>query len=120
MSPPFEASLASIAKQEYIPEERKFLLEIAHDAISSLLGGRELSIFTPSPHLSEPRGARMGPHYLPRSDLPQSRIAADSMENRSRNKNRSLHRRSFWRPGIRSVEVVFSVSEPALSAAEGW
>ena len=57
MSPPFEASLASIAKQEYIPEERKFLLEIAHDAISSLLGGRELSIFTPSPHLSEPRGA---------------------------------------------------------------
>ncbi len=57
MSPPFETSLSSIAKQKYIPEERKLLLAIAHDAISSLLGGRELSIFTPSTHLSEPRGA---------------------------------------------------------------
>ncbi len=57
MSPPFESSLSCIAKQEYIPEERKLLLEIARDAISSLLEGRELSIFTPSTHLSEPRGA---------------------------------------------------------------
>jgi AmmeMemoRadiSam system protein A len=56
MSPPFESSLSCIAKQEYIPEERKLLLQMAHDAISSLLEGRELSIFTASAHLSEPRG----------------------------------------------------------------
>ncbi|SRR6266568_5083253 len=57
MSPPFEASLASIARHEFSTEERKLLLHIAHDAILSLLEGRELSILTPSAHLSELRGA---------------------------------------------------------------
>src|SRR6266851_4780243 len=61
MSPPFEVSLSSVAQPaaqpEYSPEERKLLLQIAHDAILSLLEVRELLPLTPSAHLSEPRGA---------------------------------------------------------------
>jgi len=57
MSPPFEAPLAAIARHEFSPEERILLLNIAHDAILALLERRELSIFTPSAHLSELRGA---------------------------------------------------------------
>lgn len=41
---------------EYGPEERKLLLQIAHESILSLLEGRNISVSAPSPHLSEPRG----------------------------------------------------------------
>src|SRR5205823_1932449 len=57
MSTPFEAPLAAIARREFSPEERILLLNIAHDAIQAVLERRELSICTPSAHLSELRGA---------------------------------------------------------------
>jgi AmmeMemoRadiSam system protein A len=59
MSQPFEDSPATLAHPrtylEYSPEERKLLLQIAHESILSLLEGRAISLFTPSAHLSEPR-----------------------------------------------------------------
>jgi AmmeMemoRadiSam system protein A len=61
MSPPSETSPVGAAETnpqaEYGREERKLLLETAHEAILSALEAREISLFTPSPHLSEPRGA---------------------------------------------------------------
>jgi AmmeMemoRadiSam system protein A len=61
MSPPSETSSFRAAEThpqaEYSCEERKLLLETAHEAILSALEAREISLFTPSPHLSEPRGA---------------------------------------------------------------
>jgi AmmeMemoRadiSam system protein A len=61
MSPPSETSSVPAAETnpqaEYGHDERKLLLETAHEAILSALEGREISLFTPSPHLSEPRGA---------------------------------------------------------------
>jgi AmmeMemoRadiSam system protein A len=42
---------------EYSPEERALLLQAAHDAILAALESREVLSFTPSPHLSAPRGA---------------------------------------------------------------
>jgi AmmeMemoRadiSam system protein A len=61
MSPPSETSSVRAAetnpRAEYSREERKLLLETAHEAILSALEAREISLFTPSPHLSEPRGA---------------------------------------------------------------
>lgn len=60
MSQPSEAAPSDLAhsgvQPEYNPEERKLLLEIAHEAILSLFERRELSLFTPSAHLSEPHG----------------------------------------------------------------
>ncbi len=59
MSQPSEASsstLAAVAQREYSPEERTLLLQIAHESILSFVEKRETSIFTPSPHLTEPRG----------------------------------------------------------------
>lgn len=44
-------------KPEYTPEERTALLRLAHDAILSMLENRPLRPFTPTPHLSELRGA---------------------------------------------------------------
>jgi len=41
---------------EYNQEERKLLLEIAHESILSLVEKREASVFATSQHLSEPRG----------------------------------------------------------------
>jgi uncharacterized protein len=61
MSPPSEHSSSSLTHlgrlPEYTPEERKLLLQVAREAILSLLENREISVFTPSAHLSEPRGA---------------------------------------------------------------
>jgi len=61
MSPPSETSSVRAAETnpqaEYSRDERKLLLETAHEAILSALEAREISLFTPSPHLSEPRGA---------------------------------------------------------------
>jgi uncharacterized protein len=61
MSPPSETSSVRAAEThpqaEYGHDERKLLLETAHEAILSALEAREISLFTPSPHLSEPRGA---------------------------------------------------------------
>jgi uncharacterized protein len=55
ISPP--RSTKTHAKAEYSPEERKLLLQTAHEAIASALEGREISVVTPSAHLSQPRGA---------------------------------------------------------------
>jgi AmmeMemoRadiSam system protein A len=41
---------------EYSPEERGLLLQIARESILSFLERREISLFTPSTHLSEPKG----------------------------------------------------------------
>ncbi len=60
MSPPSEDSSSPLAqpgvRPEYTPQERQFLLEIAHEAILSVLEECEVSSFTPAPHLAEPRG----------------------------------------------------------------
>jgi AmmeMemoRadiSam system protein A len=60
MSPPFEDSSSSLTQlglqPEYTPQERQFLLQIAHEAILAVLEGCEVSSFTPTPHLAEPRG----------------------------------------------------------------
>jgi len=47
----------SPAPNEFTPEERKALLQLAHEAIVSALEKREISLTPPSPHLAEPRGA---------------------------------------------------------------
>ena len=61
MSPPSETSTVGTAKTntpaEYSLEERKLLLEAAHEAILSALEGREIPLLISSAHLSEPRGA---------------------------------------------------------------
>lgn len=60
MSPPSEDSSSFLTQlglqPEYTPQERQSLLEIAHEAILSTLEGSEVSLFTPSAHLAEPRG----------------------------------------------------------------
>jgi AmmeMemoRadiSam system protein A len=43
--------------REYTDEERATLLQLAHDAILSVLENRDPQPFAPSPHLAEPRGA---------------------------------------------------------------
>jgi AmmeMemoRadiSam system protein A len=42
---------------EFSPEERSLLLRLAHQAIASALGRREISLDAPTAHLAEPRGA---------------------------------------------------------------
>jgi AmmeMemoRadiSam system protein A len=44
------------APTEYSPQERKLLLQMAHESILSFLEGREISVPAPSPHLAELRG----------------------------------------------------------------
>jgi len=59
MLPPSEPSLSALAStgvQTYSSEERKLLLQIAHESIFSFLLGRDISLSAPSPHLAEPRG----------------------------------------------------------------
>jgi AmmeMemoRadiSam system protein A len=51
------ASTASIAQNEFTPEERRVLLILAHQSILTALEGREISLTPPSPHLAEMRGA---------------------------------------------------------------
>ena len=41
---------------EYSPDERGFLLRLAHDAVESLVLDRNPGIQNPHPHLEEPRG----------------------------------------------------------------
>ncbi len=38
---------------EFSLEERKILLNLAHEAIDSALEARDISLFPPSPHLAE-------------------------------------------------------------------
>jgi AmmeMemoRadiSam system protein A len=52
---------------EFSSEERGLLLRLAHQAISSTLEQREISLVAPSPHLAEPRGAFATLYY--RGDL---------------------------------------------------
>lgn len=59
MSPPSEISPSAAAQTTstaYTLEERKLLLEVAHEAILSWLEGREMPLVTPQSHLSESRG----------------------------------------------------------------
>jgi AmmeMemoRadiSam system protein A len=41
---------------EFLAEERKLLLRLAHDSILSALERREIPLDPPTPHLAEPRG----------------------------------------------------------------
>jgi AmmeMemoRadiSam system protein A len=43
-------------ENEYSPEERAELLDLAHRAISSVLNSQDISVQAPSPHLGESRG----------------------------------------------------------------
>lgn len=49
---------------EYSPEERRILLDIAHQAIEAAVEDRAIELIAPSPHLSEPRGAFTTLHLL--------------------------------------------------------
>src|ERR1051326_6815603 len=42
---------------EFSPEERKILLQLAHDAIAARFSGVKLDLSPPSPHFAERRGA---------------------------------------------------------------
>lgn len=42
---------------EFSPEERALLLRLAHESILSALENREISLDSPTAHMSEPRGA---------------------------------------------------------------
>ncbi len=44
------------APNEFSPEERTLLLQLAHQAIAAALEQREISLVPPTPHLAEPRG----------------------------------------------------------------
>jgi len=44
------------APNEFSPQERTLLLQLAHQAIAAVLEQREISLVPPSPHLAEPRG----------------------------------------------------------------
>ncbi len=62
MSPPRSAAAAARVKPEpliaeYSGEERRMLLQLAHDVIAAHLDGRELDLTPPTPHLAEPRAA---------------------------------------------------------------
>ncbi len=46
-----------ILEQEYSPQERQYLLKLAHDAIEAALQGREVELGSPSERLLEKRGA---------------------------------------------------------------
>lgn len=66
MSPPPHNSIAAVNStqppavasrpQGFSAEERKRLLTLAHDAITSTLSGDELELEAPTPHFAEPRG----------------------------------------------------------------
>jgi len=44
------------SKNEFAPDERALLLDLAHDAILSTLEEREISLDAPTAHLAQPRG----------------------------------------------------------------
>src|SRR5215472_7193538 len=49
-------SSADSQAHEFSPEERRFLLKIAHESILTAVEKRKVSLDSPPPHLSEPRG----------------------------------------------------------------
>src|SRR5580704_12966279 len=51
------AALAGARQNEFTPEERAILLNLAHESILSALERREISLTPPSPHFAELRGA---------------------------------------------------------------
>src|SRR5580704_4492517 len=51
------ANCNSATQNEFTPEERSILLQLAHQSILSALEHHEISLDPPSPHFSEPRGA---------------------------------------------------------------
>ncbi len=53
---PLLISASRAAAPEYDSDERKMLLQIAHESILSFGEGRQISFSAPSPHLAEPRG----------------------------------------------------------------
>jgi uncharacterized protein len=59
MSPQSEPSRALESPEicEYSADERRMLLQLAHDAIQAGLDSRELDLTPPNPHLAKPRGA---------------------------------------------------------------
>jgi AmmeMemoRadiSam system protein A len=71
MSPlPEESSLRltqPAPPSEFSPQERKLLLQLAHEAIVAALEQREISLTAPTAHLAEPRGAFTTLYY--RGDL---------------------------------------------------
>jgi uncharacterized protein len=55
---PVPCSVPSFTQSpEFSSEERRMLLQVAHDAIYSELEGRQISVMPPTPHLAQPRGA---------------------------------------------------------------
>jgi AmmeMemoRadiSam system protein A len=50
------SSQTASESREFSAEERGILLQLAHQAIESELDGRKISLDSPLPHLSEPRG----------------------------------------------------------------
>src|SRR5258708_29542739 len=70
MCPPPEYSPSQThrpALNEFSPEERALLLQLAHQSISAALEQREISLTPPTSHLAEPRGAFITLYY--RGDL---------------------------------------------------
>jgi AmmeMemoRadiSam system protein A len=59
MSPPSDLDHRPTPSEtpEFSPEERSWLLSVAHQSIIAALEGRQLDLTPPSPHLAEPRGA---------------------------------------------------------------
>jgi AmmeMemoRadiSam system protein A len=57
VTPPASSNSAAAAQNEFTPEERSILLQLAHQSILSALEHREISLDPPSPRFSEPRGA---------------------------------------------------------------
>jgi AmmeMemoRadiSam system protein A len=55
--PAASCNSAAAGQNEFTPEERAILLELAHKSILSALEHREISLTPPSPHFSELRGA---------------------------------------------------------------
>jgi AmmeMemoRadiSam system protein A len=54
---PERGNSSGAGQDEFTAEERAALLSFAHESILSALEHREISLTSPSPHLSEPRGA---------------------------------------------------------------
>src|SRR5260370_7138498 len=71
MCPPLEDSPSRLthlaAPNEFSPQERTLLLQLAHQSIALALERREISLTAPSAHLAEPRGAFTTLYY--RGDL---------------------------------------------------
>src|SRR5437667_11178313 len=65
MSPQSENAHPSCSSEprEFSLEERKVLLNLAHEAIQSALEAREVPLIPPSPHLAEPRGVFTTLHH---------------------------------------------------------